>query len=421
MNNNLAVIILAAGRGERMKSELPKVLHPIAGRPMLGYVLDLAASLKPKLQICVLGHKFEIVRDYIKKQKRQVKIVIQKRLLGSADAVKQAKPILRDFKGTVLVLYADNPLLKTKTVKALIQHHQKTNAAGTLLVATFDNPKDHGRIIRDSSYNILRIVEETQANDYEKDIKEINTGISCFNKEKLFWALNRVKLNPRKREYYFTSIIQILNRQRALIESLRLEDPQEAIGINKQSDLSQADKVMQQRLLQTLMEKGVRIIDPVSTRVCWDTRIQKGSVVFPFTVVESNVKIGKNCRLGPFCHLRENVVIQDNGTIGNFTEVSRSKIGRGTVAKHFCYLGDSRIGKGVNIGAGTVTANFDGKKKAVTIIGDKAFIGSDTVLVAPLKVGRRARTGAGSVIPKNKNVPSNTTVAGVPARPLKRK
>ena len=419
MKKDLAVIILAAGRGERMKSELPKVLHPIAGRPMLGYVLDLARALGPKLEICVLGHKSEIVRDYIKERKDRIKVVIQKRLLGSADAVKQTLSILRRFKGTVLVLYADNPLLKLQTVKRLIQHHEHTKAASTLLVATSDKPEGYGRIIRDSSYNILRIVEDAQANDFEKDIKEINTGTSCYNKERLFWALNRVKLNPRKKEYYLTDVIQILNKQKVLVESLRLKDPQEAIGINRQADLSQAEKIMQQRLLTALMDKGVRIVDPGSTRVCWDTRIQESSTVFPFTVIESNVKIGKDCQIGPYCHLREGVVIRDNSKIGNFVEISRSKINQGTVAKHFCYLGDSRIGKEVNIGAGTVTANFDGKKKAITTIKDKAFIGSDTILVAPVKVGSRARTGAGSVVLKNKNVTPNTTVVGVPAKPLK--
>jgi len=421
MKKDLAVIILAAGKGVRMKSKVvPKVLHLIAGRPMLGYVIDLARSLKPKFEICVLGHKSELVRDFIKKHKDTVRIVIQKRLLGSADAVKQVRSILRNFKGTVLVLYADTPLLNVQTVKRLIRHHQRTNAEATLLVANLDKPTGYGRIIRDNSHNISRIVEEIQANDYEKDIKEINTGIACYNRERLFWALNRVKLNSLKKEYYLTDVIQILSKQRALIEFLRLEDPLEATGINKQADLSQAEKAMQQRLLNALINKGVRIIDPESTRVCWDTQIEMGTIVFPFTVIESNVKIGKDCRIGPFCHLREGVVMQDNSKVGNFVEVVRSKISRGAVARHFCYLGDSRIGKKVNIGAGTVTANFDGKKKSVTIIEDKAFIGSDTVLVAPVKVGSHARTGAGSVVTKRKDVAPNTTVVGVPAKPLRK-
>ena len=419
MNKHLAVIILAAGKGVRMKSQLPKVLHPIAGRPMLGYTLDLARSLKPKLEICVLGHQSRIVRDYIEKEKGKVKIVIQKKLLGSADAVKQTRSILRHFRGTVLLLYADNPLVKPQTIKNLIRYHQQAHAAGTLLVATLDKPKGYGRIIRNSAYDILRIVEEIDAKEHEKDSKEINTGICCYNKERLFWALNRVKLSRRKGEYYLTDVVGILHKHGQVIESLRLEDPCEAIGINKQADLSQAEKIMQRRLLGALMEKGVRIVDPDSTRVCWDTLIKPGSIVFPFTVIESNVKIGKDCRIGPFCHLRPGVVIQNNSKIGNFTEVSRSKIGRGTTAKHFCFLGDSYIGKGVNIGAGTVTANFDGKRKAATAIKDKAFIGSDTILVAPISVGRGAKTGAGSVVTKHKNIPPNKTVVGVPARLLK--
>jgi bifunctional UDP-N-acetylglucosamine pyrophosphorylase/glucosamine-1-phosphate N-acetyltransferase len=419
MKKDLAVIILAAGRGERMKSALPKVLHPLAGRPMLGYAMDVARSLRPKFQIFVLGHKSEIVRNYIKKQQDKVSIVTQKQLLGSADAVRRAKYVLRNFKGEVLVIFGDNPLLKPQTARRLVQHHRQAHADATLLVATLDKPSGHGRIIRDSSYSISRIVEEPRTNEYEKDIKEVNVGVACYNKDMLFWALERVKLNPQKREYYLTDVVKILYKRRAVIEGLRLEDSHQAIGINSQADLSQAEKVMQQRLLEALMDRGVRIMDLDSTWVCWDTRIKMGSIVFPFTVIESNVKIGKNCRIGPFCHVREDVVIQDNCTIGNFTEVSRSKVGQGTVAKHFCYLGDSRIGKRVNIGAGTVTANFDGKKKAVTIINDKAFIGSDTILVAPVKVGRSARTGAGSVVPKGKNVAAKTTVVGVPARPLK--
>lgn len=418
MNKNLAVIILAAGKGTRMKSELPKVLYPIAGRPMLSYALDLARGLNPKFKICVLGHNSKAVGGYVEKQKGEFEIVIQKRLLGSADAVKQARHILNGFRGIVLVLYGDNPLLKLQTVKSLIRHHQQRCASATLLAATLDKPAGYGRIIRDSCCNIRRIAEEVEANDYERDIKEINTGIVCYDKERLFYALNRVKLSPRKKEYYLTDVIHILSSQNEIIEYLGLEDSQEALGINKQGDLSKPEEIIQQRLLQALMDKGVRIVDPGSTRVCWDTRIQTGTVVFPFTVIESNVKIGKDCRIGPFCHIREGVVIRDNGRIGNFVEVVRSKIGQGAAVKHFCYLGDSRIGKKVNIGAGTVTANFDGRKKALTVIEDKAFIGSDTVLVAPVKVGRQAATGAGSVVTKNKNVAANTTVAGVPARIL---
>ncbi len=419
--NDIAVVILAAGKGTRMKSSLPKVLHPILGRPMLGYVLDLSRALKPKLEICVLGHGSEKVKQYLHKQKSKAKVVIQNKLLGSGDAVKRAKTALKAFKGTVVVLYGDNPPLRPQTVKSLINHHQKTNAHATLLVAKLDKPAGYGRIMRDEYHNIKQIVEEKQANDYEKDIKEINTGICCYDKTRLFKALAQVKRNPVKKEYFLTDVINILYRQQAQISFLKLEDAQEAIGINKQSDLSQVEKIMCQRHLKHLMEeKGIHIVDPDTTRIAWDVQIKTDSVVFPFTVVESNVKIGKNCRVGPFCHLRSGVVIQDNSTVGNFTEISRSKLGRGTVAKHFCYLGDSCIGDKVNIGAGTVTANYDGKKKHLTTVKDNAFIGSDTVLIAPVKVGKQAVTAAGSVVTKKKDVSANTVVAGVPARPLKK-
>lgn len=422
MNKDIAVIILAAGKGERMKSEIPKVLHPICGRPMLGYVLDLARALKPRFTCIVLGHKSDLVRDYIKTWRQSaIKIVIQRRLLGSADAVKQASSVLRNFKGIVLVLYADNPLIKLETLKRLIGHHQKSNAEGTLLSAILDKPTGYGRVVRDKFYSISKIVEEKDTNDYQRDIKEIATGIFCFNREKLFAALKKVKPNPIKKEYYLTDVVGILYKQKADIGALKLEDPQEGKGINSQEDLSRAEKIMQARFLKNLMDKGVRIINPDSTFVSWDTCINKGSVVFPFTVIENNVKIGKDCRIGPFCHLREGTVIRDGAFVGNFSELVRSKVGERTRARHFCYLGDSRIGKQVNIGAGTVTANFDGKKKNVTVIKDNAFIGSDTVLVAPVRVGRKSITGAGSVVTKNKNVPDNTTVVGVPARPLKKK
>lgn len=421
MKKDIAVIILAAGKGKRMKSSQPKVLHTVAARPMLGYVLDLAASVKPRYKICVLGYKSELVREYIRKEAPGFKIVIQKKLLGSGDALKQAGSILKNFKGTVLVLYGDNPLLEAQALKKLIRQHQQRANQATLLLADLDKPAGYGRIIRDNNNNICGIVEELQANDFEKDIKEINTGIACFDKEVLFRALSRVKLNPRKKEYYLTDVVGILHKQKALIGSLKIEDFRQANGINSHSQLSQAERIMQERLLLALQDKGVIIIDTSSTRVCWDTRIQAGTTVFPFTVIERNVKIGKNCRLGPFCHLRNGVVIQDNSVIGNFTEISRSKIGKGTIAKHFCFLGDSRIGNNVNIGAGTVTANYDGKRKSVTKIGDKVFIGSNTTLVAPLKLGKRSSTGAGSVLVKNRNVPCDTTVIGVPARPLKKK
>lgn len=400
-----------------MKSSIPKALHPICGRPMLGYVLDLVKALKIKKVIAVLGHKSEETEKLLYPG---IKIAIQKRLIGTADAVKQALPLLRDFKGTVLVLYADNPLLKTQTIKKLLKHHIENNLDATLLTAKIDKPTGYGRALRDKYAGICGIVEEEDTDDFQKGIQEINTGIVCFNKDRLLNALKYVKPNNRKREYYLTDTIAILYKKGGLIDSVHLPDINEALGINSRLDLAKASSIMHQRINQDLMEKGVTIVEPESTYISYGARVDRDTTIYPFTVIEKDVRIGKRCLIGPFAHLREGTRLGDDVVIGNFLEIVRSKLSSKTLAKHFCYIGDSRIGRSVNVGAGVVTANFDGRKKNVTIISDKAFIGSDTVLVAPVKIGKEAITGAGSVVTKNKNVADRTVVAGVPARPLKK-
>ena len=415
---NLAVIILAAGKSVRMKSDTPKVLHPVCGRPMLGYVLDLVYSLKVQKIVAVLGHKHKEVR---KSLKPGIKIAIQKRLLGTADAVKEALPALKNFRGTVLVLYGDNPLLKKETVKKLLEHHIKNNLDATLLTARVDKPAGYGRILRDKYSSICGIVEENDADDFQKDIQEVNTGIICFNKDRLIRALKYVRPNNRKKEYYLTDTIGVLYKRGYLMDSVKIEDINEALGINSRTELAKAGSIMQKRINEELMQQGITIVDTDSTFIGYGAKIGPDTAIYPFTVIESNVKIGKRCFIGPFVHLREGTRLADDIVAGNFLEVVRSKISSGTLLKHFGYIGDSHIGRKVNIGAGTVIANFDGKKKNITVIKDKAFIGCDTVLVAPVEIGRGARTGAGCVVTKNRNVPDGTTVAGVPARPIKNK
>ena len=399
-----------------MKSDTPKVLHPICARPMLGYVLDLVKAIKINKVIAVLGYKQAEVKRFLKPG---IKVVIQKRLLGTADAVKQALPLLKNFKGTVLVLYADNPLLKKNTVLQLLKQHIENKLDATLLTARLDNPagSGYGRVLRDRYSSICRIVEEKDANDYEKDIKEVNTGIICFNKDSLASALKYVTPNNRKKEYYLTDIIGILYKKGKLVDGVKISDINEALGINSRSDLALANAIMQQRINEDLMQRGITIVDPDSTFISYGTRIGRDTTIYPFTVIERNVKIGRYCFVGPFIHLREGTDIKDDVVAGNFLEVVRSSISSKTIAKHFCYIGDSRVGSKVNIGAGTVTANFDGRKKNVTVIRDGASIGSDTVLVAPVKIGKRAVTGAGSVVIKN--VVDGKTVVGIPARVLK--
>jgi bifunctional UDP-N-acetylglucosamine pyrophosphorylase/glucosamine-1-phosphate N-acetyltransferase len=416
--NNIACIVLAAGKGERMKSGIPKALHLICARPMLGYVLDLVKSLRINKVIFVLGFRHEQVKSLLKPG---AKVVIQKRLMGTADAVRRAFPLLRNFKGTVLVLYADNPLLKKETVEKLIACHIKNNSAATLLTSRIDKPTGYGRILRDKYSSISGIIEEKDADDFQKEIKEINTGAICFNKDRLFDGLKYIRLNQRKKEYYLTDIIEIFYKKGFLVDSTSISDINEALGINSRVDLAKANSIMQQRINEDFMKEGITIVDPASTFISYGTKIGRDSVIYPFTVIERDVRIGKRCFLGPFIHLREGTHLEDDVKAGNFLEIVRSRISCGTLAKHFAYIGDSRIGRLVNIGAGCVTANFNGKKKNITVIKDKAFLGSDTVLVAPVKIGRAAKTGAGSVVVKHRNVPDKAVVVGAPAEPLKTK
>ncbi len=416
MKNNIAVIILAAGKSTRMKSETPKVLHKLCGRPMLGYVLDLVASLKPKKVVAVLGFKQELVRKIIP---GGIKVSIQKRLLGTADAVKVGLTALKGFKGTVLVLYGDNPLLKKETLNKLLDYHIENNVDATLLTAQLKKPSGYGRIIRDKYFSICGIVEEKDADEVQKDIKEINTGIMVFKKNSLERNLRYIHTNNRKKEYYLTDIIGILAKKDYLVDGVKVEDPQEALGNNNRVELAKANSLMQQRINEKFMQDGVTIIDPASAFINFGTAIGVDTVIYPFTVIERGVKIGKRCLVGPFAHLREDTELKDDIIAGNFIEMVRVKIGAKTLVKHFSYIGDSSVGSCVNIGAGTVTANFDGLKKNNTVIKDRANIGSDTIIVAPVKIGKSAVTGAGSVI--TKNIPDNTVVVGVPARILRKK
>lgn len=399
-----------------MKSETPKVLHPVCGRPMLGYVLDLVRSLNIKKKVVVLGFKAAEVKKILSKD---VKTAIQKRPLGTADAAKAAVSSLAGFKGNVVILYGDIPLLKKETLRKLISYHCDTDADATILVAELSNPASYGRILRDKYSSICGIIEEKDADEFDKNIKEINTGIICFKADILRKALKGIKAKNRKKEYYLTDAISIIYKNGGLIEAVKLTDINEALGINSRVDLAKANSIMQKRLNKEFMKSGVSIVDPDTTFISYGVKIGPDTTIYPFTVIESNVKIGKRCSLGPFIHLREGTSVEDNAVVGNFIETVRTHIGSDVFAKHFCYLGDARLSRRVNIGAGTVCANFDGRIKSKTIIGDNAFIGSDTVLIAPVKVGKSAKTGAGSVV--TRNVPPGECVVGIPARPIKKK
>ena len=411
---DLSVIILAAGQGKRMKSHIPKVLHKVCGRTMLSYILGLISSCNLKDIIVVVGYKEGLIKNLLS---NDIKIIKQKKLLGTASAVKSAKKSA-SYRNNILIIYGDSTLLRKQTLEKLIKRHFSSGASATLLTAHLDNPMGYGRIIRDEKNNVCRIGEEKDVSKAYKTIKEVNAGVYCFKRNDLFKALDRIKKNNKKKEYYLTDAIEILANSDCKIETVRIRDNNEIPGINSKQDLAKANQIMRFRILDEFMSHGVTIIDPSTTHIDRDVKIGQDTIIQPYTIIESNVSIGRDCSIGPFCHLRENTTIKNNAKIGNFVEVVRSTIDQNTLAKHFSYLGDVSIGKRVNIGAGTVIANFNGKEKNKTIIKDNAFIGSDTVLIAPVKVGRFSTTGAGSVVAKNRNIPNNTIVAGVPARKI---
>ncbi len=415
--HEIAVIILAAGKSTRMKSAVPKVLHELCGRPMLSYVTDLAKAVRARRTIVVLGHQAEAVRPIVP---AGVEVVLQRLQKGTAHAVRQALPRLRSFSGTVLILYGDTPLLQAETVRRLVRKHRDSGAAATILTAKLQKPAGYGRIVRDAYQSISEIVEEKDADDFQKTIDEINTGFVCFQKAALQKVLSAVKTNNRKGEFYLTDCIRLLARQGKTIAGMDIGDVNEALGINSRLELAQAAAIIQRRINERHMKAGVTIVDPATAWIAWGARIGADTVIYPFTFIEKGVSIKGRCSVGPFARLREGTRLEQEVVIGNFLEIVRSRISPQSLAKHFGYIGDSRIGRRVNIGAGTVTANFDGKAKNETIIRDGAFIGSDSVLVAPVFVGRGAVTGAGAVLPRRTRVRAGETVVGVPARRLQK-
>lgn len=409
----LATIVLAAGKGTRMRSATPKVLHDVCGRPLIDHVLDVAHQVGSLKTCVVLGHGIEKVQQRLPKG---VLTVEQKQLLGTGDAVKTAGKFLKDFKGDILILCGDTPLLKAETIKALIERHRSTKAVATILTAVVDNKTGYGRIIRNNSAKVVAIREENDCTEAQKDIREINSGVFCFNSQALFDNLKLIKVNSRKGEYYLTDLVAVFAEQRRVIETVTTHEPAEAWGVNTREDLAACAAIMRKRILKQLMLSGVTITDPLTTMIDSHVKIGEDTVIKPFTVIDHDVVIGRNCVIGPFAHLRPGTRIDDAVEIGNFAEVSRSTVGTGTFMKHFSFLGDAMVGRNVNIGAGTVTANFDGKDKNRTVIGDGAFIGSDSILVAPVKVGKKAMTGAGSVVTKGKVIPDGKIFVGMPAR-----
>ena len=409
-------VILAAGGGSRMKSATPKVLHPLCGRPMIFYALDLAAFVGAKQPVVIVGDEADAVRAQLPKDARAI---VQHPPRGTGDAVLTAKRAIGST-GDVLVLYADTPLLRRTTIQRLVEAHHKSNATCTLLTSHLADPSGYGRVLRDpGSGALVGVVEESDANAQQRTIREINVGAFCAKAALLFEALAQVQPSAVKKEWYLTQAFTILSRQDGTkFHSIRVEEANEAIGINTRHELAKATTTLRQRIMDGHLHNGVTIVDPANTYIDQGVTIGADSTIHPGTMIESGVTIGKRCSVGPYARLRSGVVVDDESRIGNFVELVRTTVGSGVRINHVTYLGDATVDDGVNIGAGTVTANFNGTDKSPTVIGKGAFIGCDTVLVAPVKVGPGAVTGAGSVVTKGHDVPARSTVVGVPARPL---
>ena len=442
-------VILAAGKGKRMRSKHQKVLHPLCGKPIIQYVLDAARKVTLSRAVVVTGPSQEEFRrtlcdscDY----------AVQREPKGSGDALKAVAGSLKGFKGTLLVLSGDVPGITPATLRRLLRTHEKSGSDATVLTANIDDPSGYGRIIRDASGRVTLIKEDRDLRASEKNITEINTGIYCFKSPGIFDVLGRIKTNNRQGEYYITDSIGIIHSSGGRAECCVIQDYTECEGVNDRSQLAYHELKIFAAKNTRLMKNGVRIIDPAScyieprVRVGRDTVILPGSFlkggtvigedceIGPGTVVENSVlgnsvkasysvildsKIDDGVKIGPYAHLRPETVIRAGAKVGNFVEIKKSVVGKGSKVPHLSYIGDASLGEKVNIGAGTITANYDGKSKSRTVIRDNVFIGSGTTLVAPVTIGKGAVTGAGSVVTKNRNVPPNAVVVGVPAKFVK--
>ncbi len=443
----VTAIILAAGQGTRMRSSLAKVLHPLAGKPLIRYSLEAVSGLGGKKPIVVVGHGAEAVRESIGEEAR---FAIQEQQLGTAHAVRAAESLATGESELVLVTNADMPLLSGQTLARLVQMQEANPGPISMLTLLAEDARGFGRIIRSKEGDITAIVEEAHATPEQSQIKELNAAAYCFHAGWLWKNLTRIEPSP-KGEYYLTDCVALAVQEGQRVQGLVLEDASEAIGINTRAHLAEAERILQVRTNTAWMLAGVTMRDPSTVYIdagvqigedceIWPntylqgkTVVGKGSVLGPGTMIK-DTNIGEHCtiimsvlekavvedhvEIGPYGHLRKGAHLSSHVHMGNFGEVKNSRLGPGVKMGHFSYIGDAEIGADVNIGAGTITCNFDGVNKNRTEIGEGTFIGSDTMLVAPLKIGKRAKTGAGSVV--NRDVPDDTLVVGVPARFLKK-
>lgn len=404
-----------------MRSEVPKVLHPLLGVPLLEHALESAEALSPARVVVVVGFQREMVQAAF--PDRGLTWAVQAEQLGTAHAAHcgaQAAALSVDGGDPdLLVMNADLPLLSAETLRGLLSAHTSSGAAVSLLTCDLPNPRGYGRIVRDSDGQICGIVEESDADEQAQRIHEINVGVYVFKASAFGEFYGKIDRENAQGELYLTDLIQLAARAGRTVASVKIESVEEVAQVNSRSDLAAASRILRERMLDEYMEAGVSIDDPSTTYIEKGVCIGRDARVLPFTVIRRGVEIAPGCQVGPFAHLRPGTRLADGVSIGNFVEVKNSSIGRNTKAQHLSYLGDGEIGEGVNIGAGTIFANYDGKVKSKTQVEDGAFVGSGTILVAPVRVGGGAVTGAGTVVLKNRNVADGEVVVGVPARSIK--
>lgn len=450
----LDILILAAGLGTRMRSQTAKVLHKLGGRPLINHVCRTALALDPRKIFVVVGHQAELVSKAITTEfgEEKFSFATQTEQRGTGDAVMAAKDLLADANSTLLVLSGDVPLVRAETLAALVHRHRThrgLGAACTILTVRLDDPTGYGRIVRDEEGFFHKIVEQKDASPAEKQIAEINSGIYCFDTKHLFPALEKVQPTNAQSEYYLTDVPAILRSESADVATYQHNDSREVSGINNRVELAEFERILRLRTLRRLMlDNGVTFIDPAQSYISTEAQIGRDCIIYPNVFIEgktvigdgceiypnvriSNSTIGKGvtikdhcvivdaeiadgCSVGPFAHLRMKATMKEESVIGNFVEMKNSTLGYKSKSMHLTYLGDATIGEKTNIGAGTITCNYDGKQKHPTVIEDNVKIGSDTMLVAPVRVGKGATTGAGSVVIED--VPPDATVVGVPAK-----
>ncbi len=443
----LGAIVLAAGKSTRMKTAVPKVLHRLAGKAMIEYALEAVQPLSSLPPVVVIGYQGEEVRKAIGEH---AQFALQEPQLGTAHAVLQAQPLLQGKVDTVVITYADMPLIRPQTLHNLWQVQQTNSGPLSLLTLKSTDSRGFGRILRNQHGKIQAIIEEAVASPEQLAIQELNVGIYCVQADWLWEALPRISISP-KGEYFLTDLVELAVKDGLEVKTVPLADPSEAIGINHRLHLAEAEAVLRRRINQHWMLEGVTLIDPESTYIEAEVVIGQDTIVYPNTYLQGRTTIGAGCTIGPntivrdaqigdrcqvyfsvvekaileeevdvgpYAHLRKGAHLAKGVHMGNFGEVKNSYLGPGTKMGHFSYIGDATIGKGVNIGAGTITCNYDGEKKNPTEIGEEVFIGSDTMLVAPVKVGKGARTGAGAVV--TKDIPPYSLAVGVPARVIRK-